>query len=157
MLYAARRLHLLDVLIDGFVAAILNAHRLSVFHALGHVLKLSQVHLAFALIVLVHGLLRSLEHIVRLLLAAVDFLGCVAQVTQHFTVASRCQRLWQILMSSCGDTFLRCLPPELLVGGVLQRSVGFVEVPLEHCLATWPPHILLQLRLLLLLQLFKHL
>ena len=62
-------------------------------------------------------------------------------------------------MSGRSDTFLGRLPPDLLVagfGGVLQRSVGFLEVPLEQRFTARSPNILLKPLLLLPLHLLEH-
>lgn len=86
-LNTTRQLHLLDVIVDGLVVTILDAHRLPVLHALRVIFQLSNIDLLLLLVILVHTSLSSLENIIRLLLGAVDLLGCVPQVTQHFTVA----------------------------------------------------------------------
>ena len=81
-----RQLHLLDMLIDGLVSTILNAHRLPILHALRVILQFSLVDLPLLFIVLIHGPLCTLENIVRLLLSSVYLLRSIPQVTQHFTI-----------------------------------------------------------------------
>ena len=65
---------------------ILHAHGLPILEALGIVLQLSQIHLPLLLIVRVHHALSALQYIIRLLLAAIDFLRRVAKVAEHLTV-----------------------------------------------------------------------